>query len=257
MPWSKSYLPKEVAVSKVLEFVPQKLDLGTPEAARKYVERKHGTDFRMNDQVQIHTGVDQIEKATDEERSERRALEMMAEMQQNAYQEAYALGLDDGRKKAFEENASMIESQMAELTELIQGIASVKLEILSQNESHMVKLLFHMASRLAMKEIENDEAAVIEVIRSAVSLAQEEENVRIQLSPSQLEFIETLKKQTGREFDFLKKIRFEPNAEVKSGGCVVETNYGEIDARIETRISQLWDSMVDALPRVKDRIEGS
>ncbi|MBX3039498.1 MAG: flagellar assembly protein [Bdellovibrionaceae bacterium] len=256
MPWSKSYLPKEIASEKVLEFVPQKIDLGTPETAKQYVQRKPGSDFRMNEQVQIHTGVDQIEKASDEERSERRALEMMAEMQENAYQEAYQLGLDDGRKKAFDENSLMIEKKMGELDDLLKRIATMKEQILSQNETHMVKLLFHMAARVAMKELSQDEKSIVDVIRSAVSLAQEEEDVRIQLSPDQIDFIETLKKQTGREIEFLKKIRFEPNPEIQPGGCVVETNYGEIDSRVETRIAQIWDSIVDTLPRVKDRITG-
>ncbi|MGL1138590.1 FliH/SctL family protein, partial [Vibrio parahaemolyticus] len=74
----------------------------------------------------------------------------------------------------------------------------------------------------------------------AVELASEEENVLVQMNPEQVEFIELLRQQTNREFEFLKKLRLEPNASIKAGGCVVETNYGEVDARIETRLQQLW-----------------
>lgn len=256
MPWSKNYLPKEIASSKVLEFVPQKIELGTPETALQYLHAKRGSDFRMNEQVQIHTGVDQLERASDEERAERRALEIMADMQEKAYQEAYQLGLDDGRKKAFEENLLLIETKMKEFEDLIQTLSRLKEEILAHQEAHMMKLLFHMASRIATREIAQDDKLIVEIIRNAVSVAQGEEEVRVQVNPSQLEFIETLRNQTGRDVEFLKKIRFEPNPEISVGGCVVETNYGEIDARIETRIAQLWEGIVDTIPKVKQKVSG-
>lgn len=256
MPWSRAVLPKHVAEQKVLEYVPQKIDLGTPEQAMEYVRRKPGSDFRMNEQVQIQTGVDKIEKTTDEERIESRALEMLEDIQKNAYQEAYQLGLDEGRQKAFEDVSAEIKEKMEEFNSLLSTIAELKNEIVAQNESHMVRLLFHMASRLAVTHLEAKDEMIVDVLRQAVSLSQAEENVRVQLHPSQIEFVEELRKQSGREFEFLKKIRFEPNSDIRRGGCIVETNYGEIDARVEERVAQLWEGLSEVLPRVKPRLEG-
>lgn len=257
MQWSnKSYLPKDEAATKVLEFVPQKLDMGTPEAAMEYVRRKPGSDFRMNDQVQVTTGVDQIERADEEERAEQRSLELLAEIQQNAYKEAYQLGLDEGRTKAYEDVSGTIAEKMAQFTDLLQSLSNMKVEVLSQNEAHIVTLVYQMASRIAMAHLEENPAAVVDVLRGAVALAQDEENVVVQMHPDQIEFIEELRKQTNREFDFLKKIRLEPDAKMRAGGCVVETNYGEIDARVETRLQQLWENLKDTMPKVKDKIVG-
>lgn len=47
---------------------------------------------------------------------------------------------------------------------------------------------------------------------------------------------------------------FEPVPGIKSGGCVIETNYGEIDAQVEQRLEQLWASINPALPKVKNVI---
>lgn len=254
MQWSKSYLPKEVAATKVLEFVPQKLSLGTPEAAKEYVARKPGTDFRMNESVQVTTGVDQIERASDEERAEQRALEILAEVQEKAYAEAHALGLEEGRQKAFDEVSGVIAEKLGHLDEMLANFGKMKADILGSNEAHMVKLLYTMASKIAMQPLENDNNAVIEVLRKAVELASEEENVLVQMNPEQIEFIELLRQQTNRELEFLKKLRLEPNATIRPGGCVVETNYGEVDARIETRLNQLWETLADAVPRTKETL---
>jgi flagellar assembly protein FliH len=51
-------------------------------------------------------------------------------------------------------------------------------------------------------------------------------------------------------------MKFEPNEEVVDGGCIVETNYGEVDARIEQRVAQLWSVVSEIIPKVKDRIAG-
>lgn len=96
--------------------------------------------------------------------------------------------------------------------------------------------------------------AMIEILRDAVGLAQDEENVTVHVSRSQFDFMEQLKNETGREFEFIKKIRFEHSDEVSDGGCIVETNYGEVDARIEQRIDQLWKVLSENIPKVKDKV---
>ncbi|MGZ3771461.1 MAG: FliH/SctL family protein [Bdellovibrio sp.] len=260
MPWSnsrfsRSVLSKEVAEKTVLEFVPVRFDLGTPEQALDYLaEKSKGSDFRMNEAIRVQTGIDQYEQKNEAEKVEEAALEKLKEIQENAYQEAYALGLEEGRKKAFEKVSAEISERMDELDGLLNGIKDLKNEMVTFNESHLVQLVFHMASRLAQAELQGNNEAIIKILRDAVGLSQDEENITVRVSQSQFDFLEELKKETSREFDFVKKIRFEPSAEVADGGCIVETNYGEVDARIEQKVEQLWSSLTENMPKVKDRI---
>lgn len=254
MPWSKTYLPKDVAAHKVMDFVPQKLELGTPAQALEYLQRKAGSDFRMSDPVQVQTGIDKLEKLSEDEKVEQRALQMLAEVQERAYQEAYQLGLDEGTKRAFTELSERISAGLDELHALLEGLGRIKGELVQQNEAHFVRLAYHMASRLAVTYLEENAEAIVDVLRQATSLAQDEENIRVQINPSQLEFLEDVRKRAGREFEFLKKMRFEPNAEIKAGGCIVETNYGEVDSRIEQRLASLWTTLGENMPRVKNQV---
>ncbi len=260
MQWSKSYLTKEDSTDKVLEFVPTKFDLGTPEQAKNYLEaKKHGSDFRMSEVIRVQTGVDEIEKATEEEKVEVKALEKLKEIQEAAYREAYNLGLEDGRKKAFQEFTSQIEEHLQGLSGLMQAMSNMKEHMLASNEAHLVKLMYHMASRLTYQTMENNNPAVVEVIKNSVALAHDEENIVVKVAPQQFEFLENLKNEEAlsHEHDFLKNVRLEPSPEVKPGGCIVETNYGEVDARIEQRINELWEALVDHIPKVKDKLEGN
>lgn len=261
MQWSnrqaKSVLAKEVADKTVLEFVPVRFDLGAPEQALNYLtEKGRGSDFRMNDAVRVQTGVDHVEQLSEEEKIEAGALEKLKEIQEGAYQEAYQLGLEEGRKEAFQKVSSEIQERMETFDNLILTIKGMKKDMAAFNESHLIKLMFQMASRIAKSELKDNNEAMIEVLRDAVGLAQDEENITVHVSQSQFEFMEELKKEMGRDFEFIKKIRFEPNVEIVDGGCIVETNYGEVDARIEQRLEQLWSVLSENIPKVKDKIAG-
>lgn len=254
---SKAVLDKDVAETKVMEFVPIRFDLGTPEQAMNYLaEKKKGSDFRMNDAVRIQTGVEQIEREDEEEKIEAAALEKLKDVQEQAYQQAYTMGLEEGRKEAFEKVSLELEEKLQNLESLIRSVSNLKSDLLSFNETHLVDLVYKIASRLAKMELENNNEAMIQILRDAVSLSQDEENITVRVARSQFEFLESLKSETGREFDFVKRIRFEPSDEVTAGGCIVETNYGEVDSRTEQRIEQLWSTILENAPKVKDKIAG-
>lgn len=252
---AKSVLSKELADQTVLEFVPMRFDLGTPDPAMGYLEqKKSGSDFRMNDAIRVQTGIDQVEEVDENEKVEAAALEKLKEIQEQAYQQAYDLGLEEGRKMAFEKVSREISDRMQNIDQLFLGVKEMKKDLASFNEAHLIKLTFQMAARLAKTQLDGNNDAMVQILKDAVNLAQDEEQITVQVSPSQFEFLEELKKETGRDFEFIKKIHFEPNADVNDGGCVVETNYGEVDARVEQRIEQLWTSLSESLPKVKNRI---
>jgi flagellar assembly protein FliH len=262
MPWSKadlskSILRKDKAEKTVLEFTPPRFDLGTPNQALDYLKQiVRGSDFRMNDAIRLQTGVDKIEHSKDDEKIEVAALEKLKEIQEGAYQEAYNLGLEEGRNLAFQKQSKEISTRLDTMDALLSTIINLKEDLRAHNEAHLIRLVFQMATRLAKVEVTTNNESVVSVLKDAIRLAQDEENVTVRVSNDQFEFFEELKKNTGREFDFLKKIRFEPSADITAGGCIVETNYGEVDARVEQRIAQLWATLSENIPKVKDKIAG-
>lgn len=254
---AKVPISAEEVAKKVFDYIPPKFELPTPGQAHGYLETKsRGQDFRMSEVIRIQTGVKDIEAGNFDELVEQKTLDKLKDVQESAYQEAYQLGLEEGRHEAYKKLTSEIQSRLTQFDQLIQTCGRLKTDLFQFNETHLVKLAMHMASRLAHIEILANPEVIKDIMKSAIEIAQNEEEVVIQVSPSQFEFCETLKRETGREFEFLKKVRFEPVEEISVGGCVIETNYGEIDARFEERVSRLWESMSDNLIRVKDKISG-
>lgn len=257
MQWSKFVLPKDVAAAKVLDYKPTHFNLGTPDQALDYLkEKSQGSDFRMNDTIRVQTGIDQLEKESEAERVEKATLERLKEVQEDAYQQAYQLGREEGHKDAFERMSSEINQRLQDLDQLLTTVGRMKTEMVSFNEAHILKTILQMASKLARKEVNASPESLLAVIRESVSLSQDEENVLVLIAQEQLEFIEGLQGQMGRELEFLKKVKIQASPEVSIGGCIVQTNYGEVDARIEQRIDTLWQAVSENLPKTKDKIAG-
>lgn len=268
MQWSRASIkPQQTTVVKkdaekssqsdvsVLTYVPDQFNFGTPKAALDYLRLKDkGSGFVLSDVLRETTGVDEIERMSEEQKIENKVLEKLGSIQEEAYQKAYQLGLEEGLKKAYEEKKGDIEHNLTELETMMAHLSLIKEEMFRQNETHLIKLVYKIASRIAFDHIEEKPEIVVSVIKDAVESAQADEEVTVLVSEAQVDFLEKMKAQTGREFEFLKKIKFQVSNQVSSGGCIIETNYGVVDARIDERVHKLWTEMKQAFPRVKSPI---
>lgn len=252
----REIIKSELATNRVLDFIPPRIDLGAPVEALDFIKIQNNqkNDFAMNDSVKVQTGIDKIEERNIENKIEKKVLEKLHEVQENAYQEAYQLGLEEGREEAFNKNTQEINEKLDALEVLFASIQNLKMELISNHETYFMKLLFHMASRLAHKELKENPEVLLEILRDVSSRLQSEQEVVVRVAPAQFEFIENLKNETKRELQFLKNMKFDPSEDVNPGGCIIETNYGQIDARVEERVDKLWQSIYEAIPKSSDKV---
>lgn len=255
----RSVLDKEEAEKVAINFTPRKFPLTIAPTAREFVALQSGKEnpnFHIDRIVAQQTGVAELERISLEEKVEREALAKLKEIEENAYQAAYQLGLDEGKEKAFQENSAHMTEKLAHFEELITSISNLKSELVSFNETHLIKLIYYIASKIALKEIAENPELVMPLIRQSIESAQSEEKVTVRLSPSDYVFVEENRERVGREMEILKKVKLDQGENVRSGGCVVETNYGVVDATIEQRLNRMWEALVEKAPRSKDVAEG-
>lgn len=244
---------KEVTV---LNYTPKQFNFGTPDAAMDYLrEKEEGSDFVMSEVLRMTTGVEEIERLSEEQKIEQKVLEKISELQEEAYRQAYELGFEEGTKKAIEDKTAELNEKSAQLDLLTASLLKIKEEMIYQNEAHIMKMIYEIATRLAFDHISAHQDVVVRLIKKSIEEAQADENVNIRVATSQLEFLEKIKQTPGREYEFLKQVKFEGSDSVTVGSCVVETNFGVIDARIEERVNKLWTELKQAIPKVKSPIE--
>ena len=147
-----------------------------------------------------------------------------------------------------------LQQQIEDISQLISSFNKVKEELFAQNESHLIRLVFQIASKLAYDNVNENQELITQLIKQCLEEAQADENVNVIVSNQQFDFVEGLKNSNKREFEFLKKVKFVSSDSVSIGGCIVETNFGVIDARIEERVEKLWSEFKQSLPKLKSKI---
>lgn len=255
--FSRQILSQEEAENVAIDFKPQKFPMGIPEPAQDFnrLQEAQPSAFKMNEIILERTGVAEKLRVEREYLAETKALEKLKELEEAAYKEAYSLGMDEGRKEAFAKHETDILLGIENLTKLIASIKELKSELVIYNEAHIVKLLYYMASRLAMNSITEDKEAVVPVLRTVLESSQDEEELTIKVSPEDFEFLNEAVEILKAKIPALNAARIEKAESIKRGGCIVETNYGQVDATIEERLGRLWETVKNTAPKSKNRFE--
>lgn len=220
------------------------------EFAQSHQEVESLNHFKMSEELVQTTGTGEVEKRKLQEQVEALVIERLKVVEESAYKEAYSLGMTDGHKKAFEETRDEIKASVDLINESLKTIMKCKEKLLIENEAHIVHLALHMAAKIAFREITMDPKIVGEVIKKALESAASEEDVTIKLNTEDYKFLETTKEFANLPLEKIKNLKIEPMDSVGRGGCILETNYGVVDASIEKRVAKLWSLIDDKVPRV-------
>jgi flagellar assembly protein FliH len=255
-----SILEKDEAENVVVSYTPRKFPFAVTKSAKEFhAYQEAGSTqkaFHIDPLVAEQTGVAQLERLSIEQQVERMALEKTKELQEEAYREAYQLGLDQGRESAFAEFREELSQRVDYFTQLLRTIENLKVELVQNNEAHLLKLVYAIASRIAMTEIASNPEVIINVLEQAIEGTQSEERIVARVNKADYEFIVSSMEKLSKDMEFLRRLKLEESDDIRPGGCIVETNFGSVDATVEQRVQKVWEALGEKLPKVKDSVGG-
>ena len=157
-------------------------------------------------------------------------------------QAAYERGLADGEARLSEQ----LLRQRAELLELQNGVlASLQQSVprvVRQTEAGVVELALEVARKL-VSEMPVSEEMVEAVVRSALAQAEEGVGFQVFLHADDLALLQRSNSPVLLPGPGNEAMHFQASAEVTRGGCLVETRFGVIDARRETKLKLIRQSL--------------
>jgi flagellar biosynthesis/type III secretory pathway protein FliH len=74
----------------------------------------------------------------------------------------------------------------------------------------------------------------------------------LRINPDDLSFVEEWRPELFEKFKTLKSIVVNPDSTIQRGGCLLETPCGDIDARIETQLEIIGESLKSAFSGCAD-----
>lgn len=157
-------------------------------------------------------------------------------------QAAFERGLAEGEKRLSEQllrqRADLLQLQNGVLTSLRQAAS----QVVRQGESALVELALEVAQKLVSGlpiSAESVEAA----IRSALAQVEETTELDISLHADDLALLQQCNSPVLLPGPGNQAVRFHTSPEVTRGGCLVQTRFGTIDARRETKLDLIRQSL--------------
>ena len=185
-----------------------------------------------------------------------KAKKQVTEIKANAKKEGYDTGFEDGFKNGKDAAKEEFSPFLKTTQKLIEELSEFRKEMYEKVEREMVELVINLTKKVIHFEFSKREDAVQDMIRLAVQSVLDRESMVIKIHPTDKEYAESFRPELLHMFSEIKNITFVANSGIARGGCVVETNFGVIDARIE-KLEEQIDRILNISPALPQKLKAA
>jgi len=158
--------------------------------------------------------------------------------------EAYNKGLEDGMNRGRIQVLQDVGTELKILKGLIEGADKLKDELYSKIENDVVEIALMIARKIIGEIAEKDRDVVVNSAKEAIKRASDREVLRIRVAPADYDALNKKRSELLQCIDGIKSLLIEVDESVQPGGCLIETNQGDIDARIESQFKVIQGSLM-------------
>ena len=163
--------------------------------------------------------------------------------------QAYIQGFDKGEKAGMESGENKFKPVLNNFRQAFLELEKVRKEIYLNAEKKTAELALAIAKKIVCHEIATNKEVVLNVVKEAVKKVVNHGRIMIKISPSDLQFIKNSDHGFLNFVDNIENITFEEDKTISNGGCVIETNFGDIDARIERQFQVVEEAFKSEIQR--------
>ncbi len=169
-------------------------------------------------------------------------IEALNDQMQAEKQAAFTQGRQEGYAAAETEAAQRLDAEQARWAGLLNQLAGARREAFAVSETQLIDLVLAALDKIIAARPEKPEM-VADTIREAFNLLANKDKLSIICAPTDAAFIKKLLADHRNDFEDIAKFSVREDPAIQPGGCLVETEWGAIDARVEKRLAvlkQIW-----------------
>ncbi|SFQ97026.1 flagellar assembly protein FliH [Desulfoscipio geothermicus DSM 3669] len=156
--------------------------------------------------------------------------------------EAAREGYAEGYRAAMEEARNEAKKIRAEARTVLARAEEARREKLASLKTEIRNLALEIAEKLVNRELELDPDAVLAIVKESIQLVSNRKYVVLWVHPAEKEMCEKHRERLLGHLPPRAELQIMTDEAVGRGGCVVETDYGKVDARLSTRWQALLKS---------------
>jgi len=237
---------------KQWEVEKQKMLTDAQVAADSIVKKAEDTAFdevkRQSDQAAIIKADAENEAAAIIEKAKNEAAQIIAEAQaerdkqkSDAQKEGFEQGHNEGYDKGVDEVNRLIERMHKILMQRRD-------EILQDTESQIVELVILMARKVIKILSENQKNVIMANTLAALKKVRTRGEVTLRVNLEDVKLTTQHVEEFIQHVENVQGINVLEDSSVEKGGCIVETDFGSIDARISSQLTELENKILEISP---------
>ena len=125
------------------------------------------------------------------------------------------------------------------LNELALQFQATHDRLLEESRGELIRLGVRVAEKILGRELEVNPEALTDLVIRAIRGIRHERRIQIRVSPEDMERARAGHARLLEEVGAGREIEFREDTSIKAGGCIVETDLGIIDARLDTQLRVL------------------
>jgi flagellar assembly protein FliH len=162
--------------------------------------------------------------------------------------EARDTGNAEGREQGYQEGRAEVQR----LTDNLQRIITAAIErrnlIIEESETQVINLVLLIAKKVIKVISENQKNVVINNVVQALRKLKSRGEVVIRVNLADLELTSAHIADFMKMVENVKAITVLEDSSVDRGGCILETDFGQIDARVSSQLSEIEERILELAP---------
>jgi flagellar biosynthesis/type III secretory pathway protein FliH len=166
-----------------------------------------------------------------------------AEIEEAARIQGYNVGFEQGRAAGMAAAEEAMADSVGRFAALVNSVQENHAAFFRSAERQVVDLALQIAQKVIEREVENMPDLAVNVIRAALEEMDARTAVRVRVSPDDEELLRRRWTQIVPSGIGADRIELQQDDRVQSGGAIIETTHGQVDAQLESKLAQLGNAL--------------
>lgn len=152
---------------------------------------------------------------------------------------AIAKGREEGYSKGYESGFEDFDKVMRKLHAIIASLIAERKGILESSSGQIVSLVMQIAIKVIKRITDSQKDIVLENVNEVLKRVKDKTQITIRVNLDDLDIVRHKKSDFISRFDIIENLEIIEDPNIGKGGCIIETNFGEIDARISSQLDKI------------------
>ena len=162
--------------------------------------------------------------------------------------EAETTGYDKGHQEGYEKGVAEVDRLIDRMHTILEQVMKRREEILADTESQIVELVILMARKVIKILSENQKNVVMANTMAALKKVKTRGEVTLRVNLEDVKLTTANAQEFINHVENVQGITVLEDSTVERGGCIVETDFGAIDARISSQLQELENKILEVSP---------